>query len=115
MHTFKKLLPLLLLLISLNSFAQDNESNMPPGFQKQRLFTGGSANLGFSNFGTNIGLSPQLGYSLTDWADVGITLNFNYISQRDVFVGGDKVRQITYGPGLFARLFPINMLFASVQ
>lgn len=42
-----------------------------PGFQKQKLFTGGSVNLGFSSYMTNLGLAPQLGYSVTDWLDAG--------------------------------------------
>lgn len=115
MTLIKKVLPLLLLLISLKSFAQKEERSEPQGFQKEKLFTGGSFTAGFSNLSTQLGISPQIGYSVTDWADVGIVLNFNYISQRNVAYGGDKLRQTTYGPGVFARLFPINVLFASIQ
>ena len=61
-----------------------------------------------------LGITPQLGYSLTNWLDAGITFNLNYLSQRDYY-SGDKLRQTTYGPGAFVRLFPVNFLFATAQ
>ena len=83
-------------------------------FKKQRLFTGGSANIGFSSGSTMLGITPQLGYSVTNWMDAGITFNLNYLSQKDYY-SGDKLRQTTYGPGAFVRLFPVNFLFATAQ
>lgn len=94
---------------------QAQETQKTPGFKRERLFTGGSANLGFSNRYTALGLTPQLGYSLTDWADVGINFGVNYISQRDYYNFGDKLRQTTFGPGAFVRLFPLNFLFGVAQ
>lgn len=85
------------------------------GFQKERLFTGGSATAGFSGNSTLLGITPQFGYSITNWADAGITFNLNYSSQRDNIDLGDKLRQTVYGPGAFIRLFPVNFLFASAQ
>ncbi|MEP6584598.1 MAG: hypothetical protein ABJA90_10040, partial [Ginsengibacter sp.] len=85
------------------------------GFKKERLFTGGSITAGFSNYSTVLGVTPQFGYSLTNWADAGLTLNLNYISQRDYQIPGDKLRQTVYGPGAFVRLFPVKFLFASAQ
>lgn len=112
----KKLLFLFFVFVTAQSFAQEKEDVVTGNkFHKERLFTGGSLNLGFSSYSTNIGLSPQFGYSVASWADVGISLNFNYVSQRDVYNGGDKLRQTVYGPGVFARLFPVKFLFASVQ
>ena len=103
--------------LSINSFAQKNEkeNDEKKGFKKENLFTGGSATLAFSNIYTAIGISPHFGYSLTNWADAGVVLNFNYQSQRDYFDYGDKLHQTTYGPGAFVRLFPIRFLFAQVQ
>lgn len=85
-----------------------------PGFKKEQLFTGGSVNLGFSNSTTNLGIAPQFGISLTPWIDVGVNVNINYAAQRDLATP-DKWRQTTIGPGVFARVFPVSMLFASVQ
>lgn len=113
----KKALIIFLLPIYFHATAQqqnDDEEVKRSGFQKDRLFTGGSANIGFSNGTTMLGITPQLGYSLTNWLDAGINVNINYISQRDYYTT-DKLRQMTYGPGAFLRIFPINFLFAGVQ
>jgi hypothetical protein len=120
----KKALIILLLPLYFQATAQNqNENNQSQsenqevkrsGFQKDKLFTGGSANIGFSNGTTMLGITPQLGYSLTNWLDAGITFNLNYISQRDYYTT-DKVRQTTFGPGAFMRIFPVNFLFAGAQ
>lgn len=111
----KKVIVLFLLPLYFHASAQDKDNErVRNGFEKQRLFTGGSANLGFSSGTTMIGLTPQLGYSVTDWMDAGITVNFNYVSQRDYY-STEKLRQTTYGPGAFVRLFPIKFLFATAQ
>ena len=112
----KKAILLLLLPLYFHANAQQENENekIHNRFEKQRLFTGGSANLGFSSGTTMIGVTPQLGYSVTDWMDAGITVNFNYISQRDYYTT-EKWRQTTYGPGAFVRLFPVKFLFASAQ
>lgn len=113
----KKIIALLLLVVCFNSYGQDREEpkEETKGFKKERLFTGGSVSAGFSSYSTVLGITPQFGYSLTDWADAGITLNLNYTSQRNYQVGGDKLRQTVYGPGAFVRLFPVRFLFASAQ
>jgi hypothetical protein len=106
-----------LLALSLHVVAQsdDDKSQEKKGFKKENLFTGGSVSAGFSNYETVLGITPQFGYSLTKWADAGITFNLNYTSQRDYEEFGDKLRQTVYGPGAFVRLFPVKFLFASAQ
>ena len=113
----KKIILLLFIPLSFHSFAQSDEEKTveKKGFKKEKLFTGGSVTAGFSSYTTALGITPQLGYSLTNWADAGITLNLNYTSQRDYYDYGDKLRQTVYGPGAFVRLFPVNFLFASAQ
>jgi hypothetical protein len=114
----KNTLVALLVFLSCHAFSQsgeDKKEERKSGFQKDKLFTGGSATAGFSSYSTILGIDPQLGYSLTKWADVGFTFNLNYTSQRDYEVYGDKLRQTVYGPGAFVRLFPVNFLFASAQ
>ncbi|MEO8720053.1 MAG: hypothetical protein ABI297_03485 [Ginsengibacter sp.] len=120
----KKALVLLLFPLCFHVSAQIHEEDKQPGnentevrkngFQKNKLFTGGSANVGFSSGTTMLGITPQLGYSLTNWLDAGISFNLNYVSQRD-YNSTDKIRQTTYGPGAFVRLFPVNFLFAAAQ
>ena len=114
----KKIIILFFIPLSLQTFAQSEqkeEAVEKKGFKKEKLFTGGSVTAGFSNYETILGITPQLGYSLTNWADAGLTFNFNYTSQRDYQAYGDKLRQTVYGPGGFVRLFPVNFLFASAQ
>lgn len=111
----KTIILMLLLPLSFHSFAQSDDAKPAEkrGFKKEKLFTGGSVTAGFSSYSTVLGISPQIGYSLTNWADAGITLNFNYLSQKDYYE--NRVRQTVYGPGAFVRLFPVNFLFASAQ
>ncbi|HEV8084652.1 MAG TPA: hypothetical protein VGP55_15705 [Chitinophagaceae bacterium] len=117
----KKIMVFMLLASCINSYAQDTDEKKDEkrdekkGFKKEKLFTGGSVSAGFSNYATVLGITPQFGYSLTNWADAGITLNLNYTSQRDYQIPGDKLRQTVYGPGAFVRLFPVKFLFASAQ
>ena len=113
----KKAIFLFLLPLCFHAKAQDKDENpevKKGGFKKEKLFTGGSANIGFSDGATMLGITPQLGYSITNWADLGINFNLNYISQRDYYTT-NKIRQTTYGPGAFVRLFPLNFLFATAQ
>lgn len=115
----KKWLILFFVAVAFNANAQNSsgnnkEQNSPKGFQKDRLFTGGSMNVGFSTNYTALGLSPQIGYSLTDWLDAGISFNFNYTSQRDYY-SGDKLRQTVFGPGAFMRVFPFKFLYGTAQ
>ncbi len=111
----KKIFVVALLAVCVNAYSQDEGDEKKvenKGFKKEKLFTGGSVNAGFSSYSTVLGIAPQFGYSLTDWLDAGVTLNLNYTSQRN---NADKLRQTVYGPGAFLRLFPVKFLFASAQ
>ena len=101
----------LVLCLAVVSSAQDEST----GFEKERLFTGGSVTLSFFNGQTLLGANPVLGYTLTDWADAGLAFNFLYNGSRDYYEFNDKVRQTVYGPGVFARLYPVKFLFVQGQ
>lgn len=98
------------------------------GFKKENLFTGGSVGVNFGQgqflLGSgsqsqqrqfSLGVGPHVGYSINKYIDVALSLNYTYLSQRDYFVLGDKVRQNNIGPGAFVRLFPLNFLYAQAQ
>ncbi|MBC7889132.1 MAG: hypothetical protein H7Z13_14750 [Ferruginibacter sp.] len=111
----KIILAVIVINLALIVKAQDEKEEKSGGFKKENLFTGGNVNVSFFNGTTALGISPYFGYSITKWLDAAVSLNFNYISQRDVDVYGDKVRQTILGPGAFVRVFPINFLFAQAQ
>jgi len=104
-------------LVSLYSNAQDDkEEEKKKGLNKENLFTGGSISLAFYNNTFLVGGSPVLGYSITNWADLGIVVNYNYTSYRDYnFVFNDKLKQYVYGGGGFVKLFPVRFIFVQAQ
>ncbi|GAB4094399.1 hypothetical protein [Flaviaesturariibacter terrae] len=115
----KTLLTLLCLALIGSTFAQSDSARH--GFQKDRLFTGGTVSLGFGSGYFLGGINPVLGYEVAKWLDAGIAINYTYTQQRylatDVYgrAVDDKARQSVYGGGIFTRLFPVNFLFAQGQ
>lgn len=110
---------LIFAVLCANSFAQSAEEKKDDekkgGFKKENLFAGGNVALGFGSGSTSFGLGPYFGYSINKYVDVALSLNYNYISQRDFLELGDKVRQSIIGPGIFTRLYPVKFLFAHAQ
>lgn len=98
-------------LITLTTFAQD-EVPKTKGFNINRVFFGSSVNLGLSGNFFNIGLNPEIGYSLTEWLDAGIVVNLNYSSQRN---SSYKETNFNYGAGGFLRIWPVNFLHLQIQ
>ena len=98
-------------------WAQDEEKKEEKegGFQKENLFTGGSVTLSFFNGQTVLGANPVFGYRLSDWADAGLAFNFVYNGSRDYYEFDDKMKQTLFGPGVFARLYPVRFLFVQGQ
>ena len=114
----KKIIVLVLFSLVVNGFLyaqkEDEEKEKKPF--KEHLFTGGSISLAFYNNTFLIGASPVFGYSLTNWLDAGLVVNYNYTSYRDYQgVFNAKLRQKNYGGGGFVRLFPVRFLFAQAQ
>jgi hypothetical protein len=110
------------------SFAQDEEQKRQDeeedkssrGFQIEKMFAGGSLNLGIGGGSFNIGANPQVGYSVANWLDVGVTTNIIYYSQRyDVLYNnaayGFRERTVNYGGGPFIRICPISMVHLQAQ
>jgi len=67
----------------------------------------------FYTGGTVLGVSPHFGYSITEWLDAAVSLNFIYTGERDQY--DTKYRQTNLGPGAFIRIFPVKFLFAQAQ
>lgn len=95
---------------------QKKDEEKVKGFNKENLFTGGSISVGFSNNSFLIGGTPMFGYSLTNWLDAGIVVNYTYTSYRDYYnIYNDKLRQTVFGGGPFLKLYPIRFLFVQGQ
>lgn len=115
----KNIVILLLLSLATSSLLAQREKDKEEekkGFRKENLFTGGSLSLAFYNNTFLVGGSPVFGYSLTNWADAGIVVNYNYTSFRDYNgILNAKLKQYVYGGGAFVRLYPVRFLFAQAQ
>ncbi len=103
---------LVILLFGFNTLNAQNENAAPKGFDKNKVFIGTSINLGLSNNFFNIGLNPQLGYSITEWLDAGVVVNLNYYTQSSSVT---KDKNFNYGGGGFLRVWPINFLHLQIQ
>jgi hypothetical protein len=111
----KKLLMMAFVLVTIQANAQTETSDeKKPFFTKEKLFTGGSVGIGFGSNTFSFGLGPHIGYSVNEFIDVAISLNYNYVSQRDP-LSIYKVRQSIIGPGAFLRLYPFSGIFAQAQ
>ena len=111
----KTALAVVLMLFTLSPFlkAQEEKEERVNGIKKENLFTGGNVIASFYTGGTVLGVSPHFGYSLTNWLDAAVSLNFIYTGETDQY--NYKYRQTNIGPGAFIRVFPINFLFAQAQ
>ena len=102
-------------IISVSAQDEERQEEKEGGFKKENLFTGGSITLSFFNGQTLLGANPMFGYKLADWVDAGLAFNFLYNGSRDYYEFNDKVRQTVFGPGVFARLYPVRFLFVQGQ
>src|SRR5579872_1225879 len=89
------------------------------GFRKENLFVGGGLGLGFGSYNFNIGVNPEIGYSLNRWLDVGAVVNFTYNSESADPTGyynpDVRSKQFVYGGGVFGRAYVLPFLFLTAQ
>ena len=105
----------LLLAATQALFAQSEDKT--GGFERDRLFSGGNFGVRFGD-NTFINLSPQVGYQFTERFQAGAGVNFITSSLTFRDAGGARLYRTSYGYGglnVFARVFPISTLFASIQ
>ncbi len=116
MKTQRILIPLLLLTLCLNAMAQQNEQEEPTGkFRQDNIFLGTSLNIALANRSFNLGINPEIGYSLTKWLDAGVALNLNYFSQNASEFSSIRFRNFNYGAGAFLRIWPVSFLHIQIQ
>lgn len=86
------------------------------GYDKSKLFLGGNLSLSFFNSQFLIGANPYVGYSFAPWLDAGALLNVQYYTYKNPDNENDgRYKNTLVGGGVFARIFPIPILFAQVQ
>jgi hypothetical protein len=102
-------------LFGFHSYAQQQREDMNKGFSQSNMFFGSGINLGIASSSFNIGLNPELGFSLNNWLDVGVAVNFNYYSQNASEYSAIRFQNINYGAGLFTRIWPVNFLYFQIQ
>ncbi len=103
------------LLVTINTWAQDEEEVKEKGFKKENLFSGGSVTASFFSRGFILGANPMFGYKLNDYVDGGVVINYTYASNKDYIYLNDKLKQSVYGGGVFARVYPVKMIFLQGQ
>lgn len=82
-----------------------------PEFENKWVF-GGGFGLGFSNTGSNILISPQIGYMLSPKWELGTRLTYNYFSYKDQVI---KFSTHNYGGGLYTSYDVFNGLFVHLE
>lgn len=104
------------IVLHVQLFAQQNDADEQKGkFRQDNIFLGSGLNLGIANRSFNLGLNPEIGYSLTRWLDAGVSLNINYFSQNASEFSNIRFRNFNYGGGTFLRIWPVSFLHLQVQ
>lgn len=108
----KPILFLLMFFVIISSLLAQYEEEEKGGFKQENIFIGTALNIGFSSGVFQIGANPEIGYSITNWLDAGISTNLNYTSFRYT---GFSDRVFNYGGGTFIRIWPVRFLFITGQ
>lgn len=96
-----------------------NDDTKKSGFKQENVFIGSGISVGFATGSFNVGATPEIGYSFSDFVDAGIAFNINYNSQKYDdnfdFNWDGKFSGFNYGGGAFVRVFPIRNFFIQGQ
>jgi hypothetical protein len=125
----KSLIVICLLVITSHTMAQFNQQYQSSkndtkdastfGFNRQSLFAGGTLGLGATNISFSAGATPEIGFTVREWLDVGGLINLNYYSERAdpnyYYNQNERTRSFNYGIGAFARIFPVSFFFLQVE
>lgn len=106
---------LFLTTLSLTATAQYEESETK-GFDRSKLFVGGTLGLAFGSNSTLVNVSPQMGYRFNKYLAAGVGVNFIYSSYRyRYYVPEYKEDYGVAGLNVFGRVYPIEYLFLQIQ
>lgn len=119
---------ILLSLALTHAFAQDtyNSSGTKRGYRHKqqkgydpaKLVMGGGLNLGYSNNFANVGISPKVGYKLTDFLAVGVGIGYQFYKSPWAISVNDKVlydRANIVFPGIWAKCRVFDPFYLSTD
>jgi hypothetical protein len=97
--------------------AQDEENPVKKGFDKEKLFVGGTFGLSFGSYSSLVNVSPQIGYRFNRYLAAGAGVNFIYSSFKysQYSAGDEKQTYGVTGLNVFGRVYPIEYLLLQVQ
>ncbi len=84
-------------------------SSSSRGFSSGRIVLGGSLGMSFGDY-TNINVSPQIGYMVSNYLTLGGGVSYNYYGQKNA----DYTRNYL-GANLYARAYPIQYITLFAQ
>jgi hypothetical protein len=104
----------LLSAVSFSLSAQDEEEPKK-GFDKSRLFAGGTFGLSFGDY-TFVNVSPQVGYLFNRYFAAGAGINGIYSSEKFNYTNAEeRTERGVIGLNIFGRVYPIQYAFAQLQ
>src|SRR6478736_4936619 len=105
MQLRKPLLIVLFTILAVSVFAQDEEEEKK-GFDKNKLFFGGTFGASFGSY-TFVNVSPQVGYRFNKFFAAGAGVNFIYSSAKyDYYNPPYKEEYGVVGLNIFGRVYP---------
>lgn len=109
----KLIFSLIIAVAALQVKAQDEEEPQK-GFDKEKLFFGGTFGLGFGSNQTSIIISPQVGYRFNNYLAAGAGINFNYYSYKYEWLQMKQNIGVV-GLNIFGRVYPIQYIVLQLQ
>jgi hypothetical protein len=114
----KQVLSFIILFVALNLNAQITTIQTTKLMEPERPWMiGGGLVLGGGSGSFQIGINPEMVKSYNDYIDLGVISNIFYSSFRTTEISStnEKFRNMQFGLGGFARLWPVNEFFLQVQ
>src|ERR1044071_3763278 len=117
----KIIMSICLTAITFSSFSQDGNTQdknaieeLKGKFRRDNIYIGTSLGLGFSTGTFSVGGNPEIGYSIANWLDAGISTNLNYVSFKPQYNYNVRQRSFNYGGGVYLRIYPVRNFFLQV-
>src|SRR6478735_10439240 len=116
MQLRKPLLIVLFTILAVSVFAQDEEEEKK-GFDKNKLFFGGTFGASFGSY-TFVNVSPQVGYRFNKFFAAGTGINFIYSAAKYDYGSAALNYKNEYGVvglNIFGRVYPLEFLLIQAQ